>query len=367
MTTPYGCITRLSPKDRSRNAARIAAVPLPTNECTGDEDGSWYALRTMQCQIDPNVKFTYRDDKGKVLGTALFATAQQMDLSTTSLQWSETDQIVLTQTTGQLPPLTISWTATCTPTCNPGTTTMWNNQPVTLGNRLEKTYKITDKPPTTPATKYDYLDMTYTLDIRAANSIPITPPITWDSELRCDANLSITNTSGCVVHWFTPTLFIYRAAYGSSADMIDWAQKNLSDHWGLKGKGQPLHRLQKKSQADSNRQAICGATKFTKDPTITDDSCDEFPFAGTYESGALNGVDHGRDCAQVTAVKKGSGTDLPTVWPTVAVIGTPSGNEKCVRGHIPGPLNSDLGGAYGNFVISARLADDDAFWLRVAS
>ncbi|CAM5679572.1 hypothetical protein SCALM49S_04461 [Streptomyces californicus] len=33
------------------------------------------------------------------------------------------------------------------------------------------------------------------------------------------------------------------------------------------------------------------------------------------------------------------------------MIGTPSGNEKCVRGHIPGPLNSDLGGAYGNFVI----------------
>ncbi|CAM5640474.1 hypothetical protein SCALM49S_04792 [Streptomyces californicus] len=78
-----------------------------------------------------------------------------------------------------------------------------------------------------------------------------------------------------------------------------------------------LDRWQRKSQADNNRQAICGATKFTKDPTITDDSCDEFPFAGTYESGALNGVDHGKDCAQVTAVKKGSGTGLPTVWPTV--------------------------------------------------
>ncbi|MEU3716857.1 transposase [Streptomyces californicus] len=127
-----------------------------------------------------------------------------------------------------------------------------------------------------------------------------------------------------------------------------------------------LDRWQKKSPADNNRQAICGTTKFTKDPTITDDSCDEFPFAGAYESGALNGVDHGKDCAQVTAVKKRSGTGLPTVWPTVAVIGTPSGNEKCVRGHIPGPLNSDLGGAYGNFVISARLADDDALWLQIA-
>ncbi|MFI0870167.1 transposase [Streptomyces californicus] len=137
------------------------------------------------------------------------------------------------------------------------------------------------------------------------------------------------------------------------------------------GSGQSCWRRlewwQKKSPADNNRQAICGTTKFTKDPTITDDSCDEFPFAGAYESGALNGFYHGKDCAQVTAVKKGSGTGLPTVRPTVAVIGTPSGNEKCVRGHIPGPLNSDLSGAYGNFVISDRLADDDALWLQIAS
>ncbi|MCC0574468.1 transposase [Streptomyces californicus] len=89
-----------------------------------------------------------------------------------------------------------------------------------------------------------------------------------------------------------------------------------------------LDRWQKKSQADNNRQAICGTTKFTKDPTITDDSCDEFPFAGAYESGALNGVDHGKDCAQVTAVKKGRGAGLPTVRPTVAVIGTRAGTRS---------------------------------------
>src|SRR3954464_2357570 len=47
------------------------------------------------------------------------------------------------------------------------------------------------------------------------------------------------------------------------------------------------------------------------------DSCDEFPFAGVYESGALNGVDHGKDCAQVTAVKADSTGDLATDWPTV--------------------------------------------------
>ena len=63
--------------------------------------------------------------------------------------------------------------------------------------------------------------------------------------------------------------------------MIEWAQQNLSGHWGLKGTGAPLHRLQNDSDQKANRRAICDKSKFTKDPAITDDTCDEFPFAGT--------------------------------------------------------------------------------------
>ncbi|MGW0787752.1 hypothetical protein ACWD04_05750 [Streptomyces sp. NPDC002911] len=44
-----------------------------------------------------------------------------------------------------------------------------------------------------------------------------------------------------------------------------------------------------------------------------------------------------------------------------------TGTEKCVRGLIPGPLNSDVGSGYGAFVEVARLADSDGFWLRVTS
>ncbi|MCX2928466.1 hypothetical protein [Streptomyces sp. NEAU-W12] len=126
-----------------------------------------------------------------------------------------------------------------------------------------------------------------------------------------------------------------------------------------------MHRLQNVKQRDANRQALCGSSKFTKDSAITDDSCDEFPFAATYESGALNGVDHGRDCAQVTAVRADTTGDNATDWPVITPAGPFTGEEKCVRGHIPGSLNSDLGRAYALLVMSARLADNDGFWLRV--
>ncbi|MEU9263432.1 hypothetical protein AB0932_35580 [Streptomyces sp. NPDC006682] len=361
----YGCITEVSETEaRQRSAATgAAAVPLPVNDCTGNENGSWWALRLSQCQIDPDVRYTLRDKDGTIVATALFAIAQQMDLSATSLEWTETDQLVMLEASPKLPALTATWTTKCAATCSPATTAVFSKQPVKVGQLLKKTYKVAD----VPTKKYDFLDVDYTLNFDAAGATEITPPSTWDAEVRCDDQLSVGNTSGCVVPWFTPTLNISRAQYGSSADMINWAQINLSGHWGLRSSGKPLHRLQSASEQKKNRQAICGTGKFTPDPAVEQDSCDEFPFAGTYESGALNGVDHGNACAQVTSVRKNSTGDLPFDWQNVTPIGTVTGNEKCVRGHIPGPLNSYAGGAYGNFVQTARLADNDGFWLKVTS
>jgi hypothetical protein len=72
--------------------------------------------------------------------------------------------------------------------------------------------------------------VTYEFDIDAPNADQLTPPISWGSEVRCDDKLSIASTSGCVVPWTAPTLFVSRAEYGPSADMIEWAQQNLSGH-----------------------------------------------------------------------------------------------------------------------------------------
>ncbi|MFG2276068.1 hypothetical protein ACGFNY_40700 [Streptomyces chartreusis] len=372
----YSCLTWLSPAEGKAalrktmdaetggsSASAVTAVGLPVNDCTGDEDGSWYATRTMQCQIYPDVQYTYRDGQGKVLGTALFATAQQLDLSTSSLSWTETDQITMLSSTGTLPPnLGVSWTTNCSATCSPKSTKPWTQASIRVGQNLTTTYTLTDQ----PSTVYDYIDLDYELAIGAPDAIALLPPIKWGgAEVRCDNKISLPNNGGCVVPWYTPTLRLPRSQYGSSADMIEWAQHNLSGHWGLRGTGQPLRRLKGDSQQAGNRNIICGSTKFTKDPNVQDDSCDEFPFAGTYESGALNGVTHGNDCAQVTAVRAGTTGDLALDWPTVTTVGTVTGNEKCVRGHIPKSLNTDLGGTYGGFVVSMRLADNDPFWLSI--
>jgi hypothetical protein len=149
--------------------------------------------------------------------------------------------------------------------------------------------------------------------------------------------------------------------------MISWAQNNLSGHWGRQGHGQPLHRLANSKKASANRRVVCDKTFMTGSTGVAKDSCDEFPFAKTYESGALNGIHSGSKCAQVTAVRTAHSGSLAHQWAGIKVIGKPTGHEACVRGHIPLPLNTDVGGLLGRFTQANRLIDNDPYWMAVTS
>lgn len=197
---------------------------------------------------------------------------------------------------------------------------------------------------------------------------------------RCDSEA--TSTDGCVDEAYIPTLVLSLARYGSSAAMIQWAQFNLSGAWGLQDVGAPLHRLVDPILQANNREVICDSS-FVPNAAITaaltpysdTDSCDEYPFASTYESGAMvDGVTGaqkpyvttGANCAQVTANQTGtSGTNEAADWATTSVLGSPSGTEPCVRGHIPGLLNSLVGSAYSSLITTRRLIDKDPFWVSV--
>ena len=199
---------------------------------------------------------------------------------------------------------------------------------------------------------------------------------------RCDS--IVTSSDGCVNEQSIPTMNLSISVYGASAAMIQWAQENLSGHWGLQGQGQPLHRLFNSILQGDNRTIICQDGSFTADQNITNaltpykdnDSCDEFPFASTYESGAMVDdvnsnqkpfVTTGADCAQVTAVHTGtSGNNEAADWATTTVNGTPTLTEPCVRGHIPQALNSLVGTAYSTTITTNHLIDKDAFWLSVS-
>ena len=110
------------------------------------------------------------------------------------------------------------------------------------------------------------------------------------------------------------------------------------------------------------------------------DSCDEYPFASTYESGAMEeGADGnpkpfvttGADCAQVTAnytpvinPDPNNPPVEPQEWNGVTVNSWTS-PLPCIRGHVPKKLNSYVGGKFRGLIGAARLIDKDAFWVEV--
>jgi len=169
---------------------------------------------------------------------------------------------------------------------------------------------------------------------------------------------------------------VSRREFGAAAALIQWAQVNMSAHWGWQGHGKPLKRLAGRAAIDANRGVIC-ETDFRPFPAWVaehgtlevKDSCDEFPFAATYESGAMRpfGVKTGAACQQVKAVKTSDTGSEAQIWNKV----TPFSKfirhaAKCVRGHIPITLNVELGrDRYRAFIGSERLLDTDPFWLSV--
>ncbi|WP_439145616.1 NucA/NucB deoxyribonuclease domain-containing protein [Streptomyces canus] len=108
------------------------------------------------------------------------------------------------------------------------------------------------------------------------------------------------------------------------------------------------------SAANSNRRATCEDGTFVPfdDDIVVDDSCDEFPFAGTYEGGTV-----GSFCADIVPLFEDgqwyiyeASADKPVTY-----------HEPCVRGHVPLTYNSAAGGKYGSFVQTDRVLDTESF------
>jgi len=202
---------------------------------------------------------------------------------------------------------------------------------------------------------------------------------------RCDNGVAVASSQGCVDENFTPTMYISYSEGGASVDMVNYYEENIAPYYGnqYSPDPKPLHRLTDpilSGPNGNNREIICGG--FTLDPAITaalapyndTDSCDEYPFASTYESGAMEeGADGnpkpfvttGANCAQVTADHTDTTNQFEsTDWVSVTVNST-TGSDPCIRGHIPKRLNSYVGGVFRGLIGTARLIDKDAFWVQV--
>lgn len=338
----------------------LAALPAHTHA----DDGACTPApndvdRTNGCWIE-GFKFTFLHD-GVPVGTTVADLEQSIHLDPSSGAFTEDDMLTEVDSTGKTEAIAIDVAAACASPCSAKADFHGR-----LADGLEGSVAYTDDAAKDTknegTTRYDMLFI-------AATFPPIVGTIEWGGrdKYRCDNDLSNTNT-GCVFPGFTPTLSLSTAQFGAAAAMVAFAQEKMSHHWGRKGEGDELTRQADDSTITSNRAAICKDGTFknlgTKIGGPGDkDSCDEFPFAATNQSGASSGS--GADCTQVQAVRTARTGSEAAQWNDIKALSPVRLDAPCVRGHIPGNLNSGVGGAYGRFIQTQRLVDDDKFWVEV--
>jgi hypothetical protein len=364
-----------APSARKPQGGRPAATPqADAFWCESLTPVTWWLVRDGQCQLFL-LHYTVWDKNGVVVGAAELVARDQIELSFTSLTFDEFMEVELLSQWGAAKNISVSWQSVCWLCTDPETGMQphvdgpWKfNKSVGPGKKADGSVGWADlavhcTDPEGDCQLVDSGNISTEIDATQPDAATETPVGKYDSyPIRCD--MVVFSYTGCVVPDYTPTFEARSDTYGASAAMIGWAQTHLAGHWGLEGQGQPLHRLADDAQAAANRRVICDSTFNPVDPPVEDDSCDEFPFAATRESGALTGATSGAQCAQVTAVRNASpGLPLMLRWPTVQPLGTPTGTERCVRGHIPALLNTGLGGALGRFTQENHVFDSEAYWV----
>ncbi len=187
-----------------------------------------------------------------------------------------------------------------------------------------------------------------------------------DTKVRCDNEVG--KNFGCVNTGYIPTLGLDVAKWKAGALFIARAQQENQHHWGMEKYKKPLTRLANEGKAEANREVIC-PKKWKRDPRVEDPSCDEFPFARTYQSGG-DKVASGEECEQRTTVHivEGDGSEFLEVPPVdkdgnILEKGNP--NALCVRATTPKTENKGVGSALGGFTKKARLLNKDKYWVYV--
>ncbi|MGW2860127.1 golvesin C-terminal-like domain-containing protein [Streptomyces sp. NPDC001205] len=204
-----------------------------------------------------------------------------------------------------------------------------------------------------------------------------------DALFQCD-NFAINNTVGCSFGAYVPTYQFNSKKYPAAAAHAWLVQNVLPSHLG--SKTNPMHFLPNKKNkwgrdTDDNRKVICPdnwprhpdvdtlmAPELTTSTNPDSRSCDEFAFAGTYESGgmprAMNGrneVESGGQCLQTVARRVG-GVPMLQEDERSAL---PTFQEACGRSSMSGYVNSGSMNRMGGFAQYFRLLDSDTYYVSV--
>lgn len=342
---------------------RKAAVTQEDGEvCTVSKPGYWKFNRLSTCLREMAVNFTLRGEKQEVLGTATLYVSSSATYSTRTRAWKEEISVEFAEPKGQVQSLNVAADVSCTSLCTATESSPWIGAKKLVDNGVLATGSVAYSSKVEVG-KVDFSTTKYHLYITHTGSIPTIPSVNWDNphQVRCDSRKTgIGSSEGCVDGAVRQEadLEMPISKYGAAAFTYGWVQWNLKDKWGLYS-GSPLKYA---ADGDERRKRTCGKQSSEPfepfDPSIVkNDSCDEFPFAGTQQGG-----NDGALCAEIRPhLRIDDKYEMYEAYDDKPV----TRNEPCVRSHVPNEENGNAGLEYGRYVQKWRLIDGDPFYLTV--
>ncbi|MEW2373374.1 hypothetical protein AB0940_28975 [Streptomyces sp. NPDC006656] len=316
---------------------------------------------------------------GKTVGTAVFLVREETVLSN-SKSFDQRMFISPMSISPELGAVTLDyWDALCTVNCSSSLSGAWSSPttwaPVGDSHMASATRTFTwTKPTSGTSENFDRgTILKFSASSPAVAGAVETKAPSWSlfSEIQCDSDLAVANSTGCVFGKHIPTWSATTSRYPSAAAYYWIMREKLPSHPGSKKYGTPMHRLKDTKAQKKNRDAICNKTgidPWTAHQSATPDEkgriqCDEFPFAASQESGGQS-LPNGGGCVQLYAQQEGDGT-----WRLHEDerYDPPSWTEVCGRASMPGQDNMDAGRGPGlsGFYTKARVLNGGAFYMEL--
>lgn len=323
--------------------------------CTKDGADIWVITRHEEC-ITGVVDTVEAFLNGNVVGIADFTISQNIMLSATSGIFTEDDTIQFTAGVGVLDvPTTVTFDAACT---SSSCATLLGSGFAAIAPA--ESVHFHDAYEDTPSGQ-DPTQTEYTMAVAPPPTYPPAEPVSWGSAatIRCDNQLANLPT-GCVLPQYTPALHLSAAVEGAGAVNVAVGEKYVAGTPGA-STSTPLTRLIDPTLQAQYGAAMCGGKTFMPILEITDDSCDEYPFKSTQQSGGAFGLT-GPACAQAIPYQQGG------AW-YVDFIGNynPATQYQCLIGHVPLAQNKLVGSHLAAFYSLNRVLNGDAYTIYVTN
>ncbi|MFF0714367.1 golvesin C-terminal-like domain-containing protein [Streptomyces bauhiniae] len=371
----------------SKSSEGLASPSVSAGEtaaCSVTEKSMTYT-RTKACIHDEMTVVHLTD--GRPDGSAVFDYRNAIETDVNSDTFTQSTSIRLDSMSGVMAEVKLDLGYQCRGYCSVVSSTWTGSDTWTLGDTHSAIITTKIKWTQSSETKNSILPY-WTFD-GVANDMPIENTATVEKDdlnVRCD--VEVKATPGCVFSWYKPTYEINERKFPAAAAHIWLVQHQLPGHNGLRGVGEPLTYLGgdvlvpggNQAISDYNRNVICPEgwaqnEPVTLSPELSSNnndqpSCDEFPFAASYESAAMpktwggknsSPVTSGDQCVNTRAVKGSDGKWRMVMNPNYPV---PTWTESCGRAAMSLNQNSQSMSLFPTFRRNNRVVDGDGYWLQ---